>query len=53
MIDMPKMYCSRCGKDMGQHKYHSKGMCKQCKKDLKREMKRKSYAVDYDENSGR
>ncbi|MFQ6129152.1 MAG: hypothetical protein ACE5QW_09665 [Thermoplasmata archaeon] len=50
---MLKMYCRRCGKDMGQHKYHSKGMCKQCKRELWREMRRRSYAIKHGENSGK
>lgn len=26
------MYCQSCGKDMGNHTYHSKGTCNECKK---------------------
>jgi len=41
---MPKMYCQVCGKYMGNHKYHDKGTCRDCKKKLY------SYTMNNGEN---
>lgn len=50
---MPRMFCQRCGKDMGEHKYHARGTCDECKKkfgSLKREMSN-DYRIEVDEKS--